>query len=268
MSITKQCQLMGVPHSSYYHRCVKQENRSDELLMQLIDRIYLDEPTFGSRRMVDALNELGYKVHRDRVRRLMREMGIEAIYPRPRLSQPGKGHKIYPYLLRKLDIIESDQVWCTDITYIPVGRSHVYLTAVMDWSSRYVISWQLSNSLDASFCVECLEDALEIEGDPKIFNTDQGSQFTSDAFTGKLKERGIQISMDGKGRALDNRMIERLWRSVKYDDIYVKGYESVSELHQGLKNFFYKYNRRKHQGLNKVSPLEQYRKNKPFKQAA
>lgn len=271
MSIKRQCFLMGIPYSSYYYRPLKRPDelkQYDELLMQLIDRIYLEEPTFGSRRMVDALDELGYKVHRDHVRRLMREMGVKAIYPQPRLSQPGKGHKIYPYLLRNIPINESDHVWCTDITYIPMGRSHVYLTAVMDWSSRYVISWRLSNSMDTSFCVRCLEDALEAEGHPEIFNTDQGSQFTSEDFTGVLKEHGIKISMDGKGRALDNRMIERLWRSVKYDDIYIKGYESLPELHHGLTQFFEKYNHRKHQGLKGVSPQEQYFRNKSQKQAA
>ncbi len=262
MSITKQCKLVGVPRSSYYYRPEKSDNQPDEMLMQLIDRIYLDEPTFGSRRMVDALEELGQTVHRDTTRRLMREMGIQAIYPRPRLSQPGKGHKIYPYLLRDLKISDSDQVWCTDITYIPLGRTHVYLSAVMDWSSRYVISWQLSNSMDTSFCIRCLEDAIQSEGVPEIFNTDQGSQFTSDEFTGKLKNHGIKISMDGKGRALDNRMIERLWRSVKYDDIYVRGYETMNELHHGLKRFFEKYNQRKHQGLGGVSPHKCYYQNK------
>jgi len=267
MSITKQCLLLGVPRSSYYHRPIAVCDRSDELLMQTIDRIYMEEPVFGSRRMVDELEVLGYKAGRDRVRRLMRLMGIAPIYPKPRLSVPGKGHTIYPYLLRGMDIERSNQVWCTDITYIPLGNSHVYLSAVMDWSSRYVISWRLSNSLDASFCVECLEEALEQEGVPEIFNTDQGSQFTGEAFTGVLKKHGIRISMDGKGRALDNRMIERLWRTVKYDDIYIKGYETMSELYHGLNAFFAKYNRRKHQTLG-MSPLEHYRKNQTLKTAA
>lgn len=267
MSITKQCLLLGVPRSSYYHRPIAVCDRRDEFLMQAIDRIYLEEPTFGSRRMVDALEELGYKVGRDRVRRLMREMGIRAIYPEPRLSVPGKGHTIYPYLLRGMRIERSNHVWCTDITYIPLGNTHVYLSAVMDWSSRYVISWRLSNSLDAAFCVECLEEALEWESVPEIFNTDQGSQFTGEAFTGVLKDHGIRISMDGRGRALDNRMIERLWRSVKYDDIYIKGYETMNELYHGLSAFFAKYNNRKHQTLG-MNPLEYYRKNQTLKNAA
>lgn len=258
MSVTKQCELLAVPRSSYYHKPKRKVGLLDELLMQAMDRIYMAEPTYGSRRIRDELRKLGYKVGRKHVRRLMGEMGIEPIYPKPRLSIPGKGHKKYPYLLRNLDIDRSNQVWCTDITYIPLGDSHVYLTAVMDWSSRYVISWKLSNSMDEDFCVECLEEALEVEGVPEIFNTDQGSQFTGEAFTGVLSAHKIKISMDGKGRALDNVMIERLWRTVKYDDIYVRAYETMNELYQGLSAFFRKYNTRKHQGLG-MSPEQKYR---------
>ena len=258
MSITKQCKLLAVPHSSYYHKPKRKISLLDELLMQAMDRIYMTEPTYGSRRICDELSKLGYKVGRKRVRRLMGVMGVEPIYPKPRLSVPGKGHKKYPYLLRNLEIERSNQVWCTDITYIPLGDTHVYLTAVMDWSSRYVISWKLSNSMDEAFCVECLKDALEAEGEPEIFNTDQGSQFTGEAFTGVLKAHEIKISMDGKGRALDNVMIERLWRTVKYDDIYIRGYETMSELYQGLSAFFRKYNTRKHQSLG-MSPEQMYR---------
>jgi len=267
LSVTEQCKLLKVPRSRHYRVPTRKTSREDELLMQAIDRIALEEPTFGSRRMQDALHELGHDVGRGRVRKLMRKMGIEAIYPEPRLSQPGKGHTVYPYLLRNLPIQRSNQVWCTDITYIPLGTSHVYLVAVMDWSSRYVISWRLSNSLDTAFCIECLEEALVKETCPEIFNTDQGSQFTSDAFTGKLKEHGITISMDGRGRALDNRMIERLWRSVKYDDIYIRGYETLSELYQGLKRYFEKYNARKHQSLGE-SPQSRYRKGLKLSTAA
>jgi len=267
MSIKKQCKLLGVPRSSYYHKPKGNVSLRDELLMQVIDRIYLEEPTYGSRRIRDELAKLGYKVGRKRVQRLMRVMGIEPIYPKPRLSTPGKGHKKYPYLLRNLEIEQSNQVWCTDITYIPMGDGHVYLTAVMDWSSRYVISWRLSNSMDEAFCVECLEEALQAEGTPEIFNTDQGSQFTGDAFTGVLNAHKIKISMDGKGRALDNVMIERLWRTVKYDDIYIRGYETMSELYQGLSAFFRKYNARKHQTLG-MSPEEKYRSGFKMKDAA
>lgn len=258
VSITRQCELLGVPKSSYYHKPLKNPRLEDELLMQLIDRIHMEEPTFGARRIRDALGELDHQVARSRVKRLMGEMGIEAMYPKPRLSNPGKGHKIYPYLLRNLEIERSNQVWCTDITYIPLGDSHVYLTAVMDWSGRYVISWRLSNTLDKAFCIECLEEALSKEGAPEIFNTDQGSQFTSERFTGVLKSHGIKISMDGKGRALDNVMIERLWRTVKYDDIYIRGYETMMELYRGLDAFFKKYNARRHQTLG-MSPEQKYR---------
>jgi putative transposase len=258
MGIKKQCELLAIPRSSYYHKPKRKVSLLDEMLMQAIDRLYMEDPVLGSRRMRDALQELGYKVGRKRVQRLMRTMGIEPIYPKPRLSIPGKGHKKYPYLLRNLDIDRSNQVWCTDITYIPLGDGHVYLTAVMDWSSRYVISWKLSNSMEEAFCVECLEEALEAEGTPEIFNSDQGSQFTGEAFTGVLKAHGINISMDGKGRALDNVMIERLWRTVKYDDIYVRGYETMNELYQGLSAFFRKYNSRRHQSLG-MSPEQKYR---------
>ena len=258
MSITKQCKLLAVPHSSYYHKPKRKVSLLDELLMQAMDRIYMVEPTYGSRRIRDELSKLGYNIGRKRVRRLMGVMGIEPIYPKPRLSVPDKDHKKYPYLLRNLEMECSNQVWCTDITYIPLGDTHVYLTAVMDWSSRYVISWKLSNSMDEVFCVECLRDALEAEGVPEIFNTDQGSQFTGEAFTSVLKSHEIKISMDGKGRALDNVMIERLWRTVKYDDIYIRGYETMAELYQGLSAFFRKYNTRKHQILG-MSPEEKYR---------
>jgi len=258
MTIKRQCELLAVPRSSYYHKPKRTVSLLDEMLMQAIDRIYMEEPTYGSRRIRDELRKLGYKVGRRRVQRLMRTMGIEPIYPKPRLSIPGKGHKKYPYLLRNLDINLSNQVWCTDITYIPLGDGHVYLTAVMDWSSRYVIGWKLSNSMDEAFCVECLEEALEAEGTPEIFNSDQGSQFTGEAFTGVLKAHGVRISMDGKGRALDNVMIERLWRTVKYDDIYIKAYETIPELYQGLSAFFHKYNTRKHQSLG-MSPEQKYR---------
>lgn len=258
VKIQRQCKLLGVPRSSYYHKPKRKVSLLDEMLMQAIDRIYVEEPTYGSRRIRDELNKLGYDVGRKRVRRLMQVMGIEPIYPKPRLSIPGKGHKKYPYLLRNLKIERSNQVWCTDITYIPLGDGHVYLTAVMDWSSRYVISWKLSNSMDEAFFVECLEEALEAEGVPEIFNSDQGSQFTGTAFTKVLRDHGIKISMDGKGRALDNVMIERLWRTVKYDDIYIRGYETMNELYQGLSAFFRKYNTRKHQGLG-MSPEQKYR---------
>jgi len=259
MSKKRQCELLDVPRSSLYHsRRVPDKRAQDELLMREMDEIYLEEPTYGSRRLLDQLKLLGHEVGRDRVRRLMREMGIEPIYSKPRLSQPGKGHKIYPYLLRNLEIEAPGHVWCSDITYIPLAGTHVYLTVVMDWASRYVISWRLSNSLDESFCVECLDEALLKEPPPQIFNTDQGSQYTGTAFTDRLKAARVRISMDGRGRALDNRMVERLWRTVKYDDIYIRAYETMGQLHEGLKCFFHKYNNRSHQGLGGISPLEAY----------
>jgi len=260
MSIKRQCELLEVARSSFYHHGSDQTDKTveDEQLMREMDKIHLEEPTFGKRRLLDALEKKGYDLGVERVRGLMSRMRIEAIYPKPRLSIPGKGHKIYPYLLRDLQIVDPGHVWCSDITYIPLLNGHVYLTAVMDWASRYVISWRLSNSLDESFCVECLEEALLKEPPPEIFNTDQGSQYTGSAFTNRLKGAAIRISMDGRGRALDNRMVERLWRSVKYDDIYIRAYETMGQVREGLNRFFHKYNRRSHQGLDGISPLETY----------
>ena len=263
MSIKRQCELLEVSRSSYYHSSGQAPKRAmDEQLMRELDRIFLEEPTYGSRRLCDQLKLRGYAVGRDRVRALMAEMGLAPIYPKPRLSQRGKGHKIYPYLLRNLPIEEPGHVWCSDITYIPLGSTHVYLTVVMDWASRYVISWRLSNSLEESFCVECLQEALWKEPPPEIFNTDQGSQYSSEAFTTELKKAEIRISMDGRGRALDNRMVERLWRTVKYDDIYIRAYETMPQLREGLRRFFEKYNHRPHQGLEGRSPAEVHRRPK------
>ena len=257
MSIKEQCELLDVPRSSFY-RPPSDPKRSDEVLMRTIDRIALEEPAFGVGRMVDAVEELGFDARHHRVRRLMREMGLEPIYPKPRLSLPAKGHKTYPYLLRRLDINRSNQVWCTDITYLPLGGTHVYLCAIMDWHSRRILSWRLSNTLDADFCIEALEEAIEHYGCPDIFNTDQGSQFTSEAWLSVLKKHDIRISMDGKGRALDNRMIERFWRSLKYDDIYIRAYDTVPELRLGLHRYIDKYNHRKHSTLG-MSPDQCYR---------
>lgn len=260
MSISKQCKLLDIPRSGYY-RPPAQTKPQDELVMRAIDRIALEEPTFGVERTVDALEKQGFTDKHHRVRRLMREMGLEPIYPKPRLSLPGKGHKVYPYLLRDLQINRSDQVWCTDITYIPLAGSHVYLCAVMDWYSRRIISWRLSNTLDAEFCIEALEEAIALEGCPEIFNTDQGCQFTCEAWLNVLKKNDIKISMDGKGRALDNRMIERFWRSVKYDDIYIRAYETMPQLRAGLRRFIGKYNHRKHSTLG-MSPEACYQQSK------
>jgi len=222
--------------------------------MKKLDILYLDFPFFGSRRMTASLKNQGVRINRKRVQRLMRLMGLEAIYPKPKLSQKHPGHRIYPYLLRGLKIERVNHVWSTDITYIPLAGGFLYLVAVIDWASRYVLSWRISNTLEVDFCIDALKEALEI-AQPKIFNTDQGSQFTSPCFTETLLELKIQISMDGRGRALDNIFVERLWRSVKYEDIYIRDYQNGEELHRGLEKYFNFYNSfRPHQALNYRTP--------------
>jgi putative transposase len=227
--------------------------------MRRIDEQYLRAPFYGARRMTQWLAREGYAVNRKRVQRLMRVMGIQAIYPKRRTSQPGVGHKIYPYLLRGLAVTRPDQVWAADITYVPLAHGFMYLVAVMDWYSRYVLSWRLSNSLEGSFCVEALDAALAL-GRPEIFNTDQGAQFTSQAFTSRLEAHDVAISMDGRGRALDNVFVERLWRSVKYEDIYLRDYATALELRCGLDRYFAFYgHERLHQALDYLTPWEVYR---------
>jgi len=230
--------------------------------MRLIDELYTACPFYGSRKIREALTRRGEEVNRKRVRRLMREMGLEAIYPKPRLSAAGRGHKIYPYLLRGVKIERPDQVWSADITYVPLPSGFMYLAAVIDWYSRYVITWRLSNTLDGAFCLEMLEEALRT-GRPEVFNTDQGVQFTAEAFTGRLLSAGVAVSMDGRGRALDNVFVERLWRTVKYEDIYIRCYSSVEELEAGLKEFFRYYNEgRDHMSLGYRTPKEVYESGK------
>ena len=232
--------------------------------MRLIDEQYLKTPFYGSRRMCTFLCGLGYKINRKRVRRLMRQMGLEAIYPKPRTSLPSQGHKVYPYLLKGLHISHPNQVWATDLTYIPLERGFMYLVAIMDWHSRRVLAWRLSNTMDADFCVDALEEALDRYRAPEIFNSDQGSQFTSDAFTGILQEHGVQISMDGKGCYRDNIFVERLWRSVKYECVYLKAFDNAAQLKDELRKYFQLYNlERPHQGLGDNTPDQVY-----FKQAA
>lgn len=224
--------------------------------MQLIDAKYLKHPFYGSRRMLDFLRKAGHPVNRKRIQRLMRRMGLEGLAPGPSTSRPAPGHKVYPYLLKDLDITRPNQVWSTDITYIPMQRGYLYLVAVMDWYSRHVLSWKLSNSMDVEFCLEALEEALK-QGQPDIFNTDQGAQFTSLAFTERLHRASVEISMDGRGRALDNVFIERLWRSVKYEDIYLKSYDTGADCYKGLKRYFKFYNHeRPHQSLDYRTPWE------------
>jgi putative transposase len=226
--------------------------------MGLIDREYTEHPFYGSRRMTAWLNQdKGEAVNRKRVQRLMRLMGLEAIYPKPKLSG-GRKHKVYPYLLRGVSIERPDQVWSTDITYVGLPGGFMYLVAVIDWHSRFVLSWGLSNTLDGSFCLEALEEALA-SGRPEVFNTDQGTQFTAEAFTGRLERAGVKVSMDGKGRCLDDVFVERLWRSVKYEDVYLKGYETVRQLRAGLMRYFGFYNtQRRHQALDYRTPAEVY----------
>jgi putative transposase len=227
--------------------------------MRKIDEQYTACPFYGSRRMTVWLTNQGEEVNRKRVQRLMRVRGLEAVYPKPRLSVAGKGHRIYPYRLRGVKVERANQVWSTDITYVPMTSGFMSLAAVIDWFSRYVIAWRLSNTLDGSFCLEMLDEALRA-GTPEVFNTDQGVQFTATAFTGKLEAAGVAVSMDGRGRALDNVFVERLWRTVKYEDIYLRGYESVPELHRGLGRYFTFYNHeRLHQSLGYQTPAAVYR---------
>ncbi len=251
---TRRCELLDVARSTAYYR-PKPFSEEDLELMRLIDEIHLQWPFYGSRRIRDELQSGGHSVNRKRVQRLMRQMGLRALYPRRRTSQPGKGHKIYPYLLRDVSVERANQVWASDICYIPMAKGFMYLVAIMDWHSRRVLSWRVSNTLDTDFCIEALEEALRRFGAPEIFNTDQGAQFTSEAFTGVLKDNGVDISMDGKGRWVDNVFVERLWRSVKYEDVYLRAYETPTELRAGLGRYFEFYNtRRRHSALDRRTP--------------
>ena len=255
--ITRQCELLGLNRSSFYYRPYPVSDVNLHL-MALIDRLYTKDPSSGVPRMTKYLRRQGYRVNRKRVSRLMRFMGIRGIVPKKKLSLPNKEHPVYPYLLTGLDIVRPNQVFCSDITDIPMKKGFLYLTAVMDWYSRYVVSWKVSLTLDAAFCVEALEEALTI-GTPDIFNTDQGSQFTSKIFTDVLKDAHIAISMDGKGRVFDNIFIERLWRTVKYEEVYLKDYANVREAIRSLSDFFRRYNEeRPHSALGDKTPYEVY----------
>jgi len=258
LPLSQQCRLLNLSRSSIYYKAVTSSVRDLEL-MRLIDEIHLKWPFYGSRRIRDELQNLDHNVGRGHVGTLMRKMGIEAIYCKPRTTRPQPGNKTYPYLLRNIEISRANHVWAADITYLPMARGFCYLVAIMDWASRRVLAWRLSNTLDVSFCLEALEDALETFGPPEIFNTDQGSQFTSEAFTDMLGTQGVKISMDGKGRWIDNVFIERLWRSVKYEEVYLKAYGSMAEARQGLGTYFEFYNgRRRHQSLGRRTPAEVY----------
>jgi len=256
--VARQCALLGLPRSTFYHVPIPVSDEELEL-MELIDRCHLKYPFYGTRRIRDWLEDQGHTVNRKRIQRLMRTMGIAALYPKRNLSLANQAHKVYPYLLRNLLIDRPNQVWATDITFIPMARGFVYLVAVMDWYSRRVLSWRVSNTLDTSFCTEALEEAIERYGAPGIFNTDQGCQFTSEDFTGVLKEHGVKISMDGKGRWVDNVFVERLWRSVKYEEVYLKAYDDIRSARASLGNYFEFYNsERRHQSLDRQTPDQVY----------
>lgn len=259
ISVKRQCELLGLPRSVYYYQPATESAYNLEL-MRLIDEQYMHTPYYGVRMMYGYLRRrLGHQVNVKRVRRLYQKMGLEALCPKPNLSRPNPNHKIYPYLLRNVTIDRVNQVWSTDITYMPMRHGFLYLTAVMDWYSRCELSWELSNSLDVSFCLTAVQTALARHGKPQIFNTDQGSQFTSNVFTQQLLDHQIQVSMDGKGRATDNAFVERLWRSVKYDYLYLHAPESGSELFEGLSNYFEEYNsNRPHSSLDYRTPAEVY----------
>jgi len=268
LSLSRQCRLLGIGRTSiYYHPFISRQKLE---LMRLIDEIYTEDPTRGTRRISMVLKRKhGLDVGRGKVRKLMCKLGLSAIYPKPDLSRPHPEHKIYPYLLRNVSINRVNQVWSTDITYIRLKHGFVYLCAIIDWYSRYVLSWRLSTTLDSSFCVDALKEALQKYGKPEIFNSDQGSQFTSNDFIKVLKEHDISISMDGRGRALDNVFVERLWRTVKYEDIFLKDYGDVRSCYRGLCDFFDRYNnRREHQSLDYYFPAQIYNGEIILKKAA
>ena len=256
LPVTTRCLLLDVSRSAAYYKAACKAPDPEELgLKRLIDEIHMKHPFMGTRSIRDQLRSRGYKINRKRVKRLMAEMGIASVAPQPNTSQPGKNHKIYPYLLRGLKIDRPNQVWATDITYIPMARGFLYLVAIMDWYSRKVLSWRLSISMDTAFCLEALNEAVQTYGAPEIFNTDQGSQFTSEEFAAALKSSNIKISMDGKGRWTDNVFIERLWRSLKYEEVYLKAYETVPEARSCIKEWTRFYNHeRTHQSLGRQTP--------------
>lgn len=258
LSISRQCALLDLSRSSWYHEALG-ESATNLTLMRLIDEQFLETPYYGARQMARYLRRRGYWVSRKRVRRLMQKMGLSAIYQKPRTSTPHPRHKIYPYLLKGMDITHSNEVWCADVTYIPMRKGFLYLVAIMDWYSRKVLSWRLSNTLDADFCCEALKEALGTHGTPAIFNTDQGSQFTSFEFTQVLKDANVRISMDSKGRWMDNVMIERLWRSLKYECVYLNAFETGSEARKGIERWIKRYNEeRPHSSLDDRTPHEAY----------
>jgi putative transposase len=268
LPVTRQCEILELSRSGVYYNPVPLSARELEIMRQ-IDEIHLLSPFYGSRNIRNDLWAKGYNIGRDHVRCLMRRMGIEALYVKPRLSLCHPGHVKYPYLLRGLEITKANHVWASDITYLPMARGFCYLVAIMDWASRKVLAWRLSNTLDSAFCVDALEEAIAKYGCPEIFNTDQGSQFTAEAFTNTLRVNNIAISMDGKGRWMDNVFIERLWKSVKYEDIYLKAYASMAEVKQGLATYFKFYNEKRwHNSFDRKTPAMVYFNTLSQKQAA
>jgi len=257
LSIVRQCKLLTVSRSSFYYRPAEETLFNIEL-MELIDAQYTKTPFYGVVRVTEWLRRQGYRVNEKRIRRLMRLMGLEAIYPKPRLSKAHPEHRKYPYLLRDLEITRPDQVWCTDITYVRIHRGFAYLVAIMDWYSRYVVAWEMDITLEPGFCIQALNRALS-DGRCEIFNSDQGSQFTSEGFTGRLEQEGIRISMDGRGRVFDNIFVERLWRTVKYEEVYLKSYRNVREAAQEIARYFDFYNHERfHKSLGQRTPAEVY----------
>ena len=268
LPVTRQCELLELARSTAYSQGAPISEK-DLALMGLIDEVHLQYPFYGSRRLRDWLEDRGQRVSRKGVQRLMRLMGLRALYPRARTSRPGQGHKVYPYRLRNLTVERPNQVWAADICYIPMARGFLYLVAIMDWYSRKVLAWQLSNTLDSEFCVQALEEALGRFGNPEIFNTDQGAQFTTSAFTEVLTAHEVAISMDGKGRWVDNVFIERLWRSVKYEEVYLHAYETVPAARAALARYFRFYNaERRHQRLNRRTPDAVYAGERSWPDAA
>jgi putative transposase len=258
LSLRRQCELVGINRSTLYY-VPTEADEEERALMRQIDELHLQHPFFGSRMLTQTLKQRGATVNRKRVQRLMRQMGLESVAPQPQTSSPAPEHPIYPYLLRRLSIERVNQVWAADITYIPMARGFAYLVAIIDWYSRRVLSWRLSNTLETSFCIEALDEALGRFGTPEIFNTDQGAQFTADAFTRVLLERGIQVSMDGKGRCMDNIFVERLWRSLKYEEVYLNAYDSLVEARLGIGRYFRFFNEeRPHQALGYQTPARFY----------
>jgi putative transposase len=269
LPVSTQCQLLGLARSTYYYESKNTESDFNLALMEEIDRLYLAHPENGSRMMTKVLRRRGHEVNRKRVQRLMQLMGLRSLCPQPKTTTPNKAHPVYPYLLRGLRVTHPNHVWCSDLTYIPFKKGFLYLVAIMDWHSRKVLTWRVSNTMTSDFCVAALAEALALYGTPEIFNTDQGAQFTSDAFTSVLRDAGVTISMDGVGRAIDNVFIERLWRTLKYDHVYLNPAESGNACRDGITGFLTYYNEdRPHSALNDATPDEVYYQSRINQRAA